>query len=274
MMLKNKNIVVIVFAVFFLLSCHIKPAGTLSEKKMEDILYEMHKSEGIVQAQGYFQNTSQQQKEYYDQILKKYKVTQAEFDSTLAWYTKHPLEFSELYKKVIVRFDTLNTQVSKGKFHPLNAQNGMMKTDLWKLRRTFKLNKDSARTKIDFEIVNSDNLFVGDKYTLSFLHRVAKSDSSVNPYAVLRINYTNGKKDTLLAKSFNDNKLRRFKIILFAKDSSRIKSLSGCLLGNKTPKGSMNATVDSIKLTREFNIYKQNNIRNRVSIKERIPVKK
>lgn len=238
---------------------------------MGNILFEMHQAEGALQAQNPNLNSPEAKKFYFNQILKKYKVSQADFDSSLVWYTKHPIEFGDLYTNILTRMDTLSAEVERGKFHPAEAAKyGLIDVDIWNLRRSYKLTKDSTRTKISFEINNTGNLLTGDKYTLSFLRRVAPSDSSINPYIVLRINYDNGKSDSIYTKTYNDSLLRRYKLTFKARDSLRIKSLSGDLLGNKVSKGVMAATLDSIKLIRQFNIYNQSKIQTRINFKDKV----
>lgn len=269
-MWKSKiHIIVIFLSSFFLFSCHLKPAGVLSEEKMENILFEMHKTEGALQAKEITAQTLENKKLYFSQILKNQHVTQAEFDSTIVWYTKHPMEFADLYKNIITRFDTLNAQVQRGTFHPKDANYGITDVDIWNLKKMYKFTKDSMRTKVDFEIAGNDILLVGDKYTLSFLRRVAPCDSSENPFIVLKINYLNGKKDSIFTKTYNDSLLRRYKLIFKVRDTLKIKSISGSLLGVKTPKGKMCATLDSVKLMRSFNTYNQYKIRQRVDAKDK-----
>lgn len=262
----RKNNLHIVFFLFFLLaftSC-FKPGNVLSEEKMVTILTEMHKTEGILQAEGYNYNNPEEKKKYYDAILKKYKIKQADFDSSLVWYAKHPKEFGLVYTDVLIRLDTLNAQVQRGKFHPNEGGNGIQEANIWNLRASYNLTKDSARTKIDFEIPNGNNLMVGDTYILSFLRRVAPSDSSLNPHIVLKINYLNGKKDSIYTKTYNDSLLRRYTLTFKARDTLKIESLTGSLLGNDSSKGKMNAFLDSIKLIRKFNVYNQIKLKKRV----------
>ncbi len=261
------KVLVVCGVIFFLASCHIKPRGVLSEKKMEEILFEMHKTEGVLQSGDYTYNLPEQKKLYFNSLLDKYGISQADFDSSLVWYTKHPKEFGLVYGKVLARMDTLNAQVQRGEFHP-GESNKNQEMDIWNLRRTYKLTKDSTRTSLDFEITNADNLMVGDKYELRFLRRVAPSDSSEHPYIVLRVNYLNGKKDSIYTKTYNDSILRRYKLLFAARDTLKIKSITGSILGAKKPKGKMNAFLDSITLVRRYNAYDQLKLKKRVEEKD------
>lgn len=265
-MWKHKNrLFTLVFTVFVLASCQIKPNGVLSGKKMENILTEMHQTEGALQAKGFEYNVPEVKKKYYNEILDKYGITQATFDSSLVWYTKHPKEFGMVYTKVLANLDTLNTEIGRGKFHPDDIA-GMIETNLWNLRTKYKFTTDSARNAIDFEIPNTQNLTTGDAYILSFLRQIAPADSSIAPYVVLRINYLNGKKDSIYTKIHNDSLLRRITFTFQARDSLKIKSLNGTLLGVKTPKGKVIGFVDSIRLVRKFNAYQQVKIRKRIDV--------
>ena len=38
---------------------------------------------------------------YYAQVMEKHGITQAEFDSSLVWYTAHPSLFDKIYPKVL-----------------------------------------------------------------------------------------------------------------------------------------------------------------------------
>lgn len=264
-MWKNNTIFVIVLVMFLLVSCHIKPAGVLGEKKMTSLLTEIHQTEGVLQSQGIDFNTPEVKKQYYAMVLKKFKVSEAVFDSSLVWYTKHPKEFGQVYNNVLANIDTLNNQVQKGKFHPGDVD-GVQETNLWTRRIKYEFTKDSARNVINFDIPNTNNLMVGDLYKLSFLRKVARSDSSVSPYVVLRINYQNGKKDSIYMKTVNDNLLKRYTLTFKARDSFKIKSLNGTLLGVYKAKGKLIGKVDSVKLIRRFNIYQQEKLKKRIDL--------
>ncbi|MGC3977075.1 MAG: DUF4296 domain-containing protein [Paludibacteraceae bacterium] len=238
----------------------------MGKEKMTDILFEIHKTEGVLQAEGLTYNTPDEKKKHFDFILQKYGVTQVELDSSLVWYTKHPKEFGLVYADVLARIDTLTAQVQRGKFHPGNKNFGFEESNIWNLRTSYRLTKDSARTKINFEIPNTGSFFTGDKYILSFLRRVTPLDSSINPRIVLRINYLNGKKDSIYTKTFNDSLLRRYTIIFKARDSLKIESITGALLDCDRQKGNVNAYFDSIKLIRKFNVYNQSKIKQRIDL--------
>ena len=82
-------------------SCTIRPEGVLSKRKMQAVLYDLHKTEGILQANGYNYGHEYETSAYFQSALAKHHVTQAQFDSSLVWYTDHPLLFNRVYPKVL-----------------------------------------------------------------------------------------------------------------------------------------------------------------------------
>lgn len=87
----------------FITSC--RQSEVLPPETMRDILYELHRADGAIQAAGYNYSHDQEVAGYYKNILDKYGLTQAEFDSALVWYTDHPQIFNKIYPQVIERLD-------------------------------------------------------------------------------------------------------------------------------------------------------------------------
>lgn len=56
-----------------------------------------------MQAMGYNYGHEYETTVYFQSTLAKHHVTQAQFDSSLVWYTDHPLLFNRVYPKVVDR---------------------------------------------------------------------------------------------------------------------------------------------------------------------------
>ncbi|MEI7504218.1 MAG: DUF4296 domain-containing protein, partial [Paludibacter sp.] len=242
-------------------ACNGRPKGVLNESEMTDVLTEMHRLDGTMAAKGLQYGNYQEKAQYYSFILKKYDISQAQFDSSLVWYTKNPKTFDVIYDNVLARLTDFEKEVKRGKYHPVDSvEMAKIKVNLWNKKSQYTFKKDSARTHLDFEILNSDLLF-GDVYTLKFLQRISPEDSCIKQHVMLRINYFNGKKDIAFAVSHNDSLLRRYSLRLPAMKRLKIKSISGELLGSKTYKGKFNCTLDSIVLMRVYNSRLQDSLR-------------
>lgn len=80
-----------------------RPRGVLTSKELRDLLYDLHRVDGAAQVAGYNYGHNQELASYYQSVLDKHGVTQAQFDSSLVWYTDHPQIFNKIYPRVVAR---------------------------------------------------------------------------------------------------------------------------------------------------------------------------
>jgi len=260
--IKNFSQFAIIVSIFFIFAaCSNRPKGVLNQEDMTNILTDMHKLDGALVDHGLTSSNDSSKMKYYNFIFAKYNITKANFDSSLVWYTKNPQEFNKIYNKVIVNLTLLEKEVKSGKYHFIDSvELAKVKSELWRRRNKYALTKDSTRTRLDFEVVDSSLLY-GDVYVLRFLLRIAPEDSCTKQHIALRLNYQNGKVDSAFAVAHHDSLLRRYTIKLPATRKLKIKSISGELLGSKAYKGKLHATLDSISLIRKFNPVFQDSLR-------------
>ena len=92
----------------FVLLCVVvgcRPRGILSNREMRDVLYDLHRADGAIQVAGYNYSHDQEVAGYYKNVLDKHGITQAQFDSSLVWYTNNPQIFNKIYPKVLERLE-------------------------------------------------------------------------------------------------------------------------------------------------------------------------
>ena len=82
-----------------IVSC--RPEGIMSSRQMREVLIDLHKTEGAIQAAGVRYDAYEERDMYYAQVLEKHGITQAQFDSSIVWYTAHPQFFNKIYPKVL-----------------------------------------------------------------------------------------------------------------------------------------------------------------------------
>lgn len=233
---------------FLIAACNRRPKDVLSKKEMVKVLTDFHLLDGVLYAKDslYIGNYNTY---YYQYVLKKHGITQAQFDSSLAWYGKNPREFEKVYTDVILRLNHLQEDIKKGKYHPNYLET--TKTNLWYLPTHYLLTKDFIRRNLLFKIQRSDLLF-NDIYELKILQRIAPEDSCENRYMVLRIHYANGEVDSISHIAYNDSLLRRYTFRLRAKQPYKIDLLTGSLLNSIDCNEKLNVEIDSVSLIREF----------------------
>lgn len=90
----------IVLCALALTSC--RPKGILHSWEMRALLVDLHKTDALLQVKGMSgYNNAEERTYYYAQVMEKHVVTQAEFDSSLVWYTAHPAIFDKIYPRVL-----------------------------------------------------------------------------------------------------------------------------------------------------------------------------
>ena len=96
--LRNIFVLCLISIVLCLTSC--RPKGILHSWEMREVLVDLHKTEALIQIAGIQHGHDEAQNIYYAQVLEKHGITQAQFDSSLVWYTAHPVFFDKIYPKV------------------------------------------------------------------------------------------------------------------------------------------------------------------------------
>ena len=128
--LKNKQLIFIAL-VALLCGCTIRPNGVLSKRKLQNVLYDLHKTEGALQEIGYTYAHDYESSVYFQSVLNKHGVTQAQFDSSLVWYTDHPLLFNRVYPQVLDRL-----KAEQEKYQQLSAEAIDMREKAREAKRT------------------------------------------------------------------------------------------------------------------------------------------
>lgn len=260
--LLNKFIYQIVFVTGILLvfaACG-RPKGVLNQHDMVNVLTDLHKLDGSLLAKGITYNEFDKKSECYASVLKKYDITQAEFDSSLIWYSKNSKNFDRVYEQVIVQLTALQSDINHGKYHFVDSvELAKIKYNIWSKRTKYVLTKDSTRTHLNFEIPDQ-NFMLGDEYILRFIQRISPEDSCDDQRIKFQINYANGRVRGVMKTAYNDGITRRYYLRILSTHASKIKSISGELLGSSAYKGKLNVLVDSISLTRVYNALKQDSL--------------
>lgn len=86
-------------ATLYFASC--RPRGILHSWEMREVLVDLHKTDAVIQMNGLQHGHDEARSAYYAQTLAKHGITQAQFDSSLVWYTAHPQLFDKIYPKVL-----------------------------------------------------------------------------------------------------------------------------------------------------------------------------
>lgn len=84
-MQRSVTYIIIIF-IIVMASCSRRPSYIIPERKMMDVLYDIQLSQAIFRNSGSF-NSDEGKDALVEGVLKKHKITQAELDSSLVWYS-------------------------------------------------------------------------------------------------------------------------------------------------------------------------------------------
>ena len=99
----TQNILILCLLSFVIGLSGCRPKGILHSWELRALLYDLHRMDALLQVSGKQYESDEVRNIYYASVLEKHGVTQAQFDSSLVWYTAHPQLFDKIYPKVIVR---------------------------------------------------------------------------------------------------------------------------------------------------------------------------
>lgn len=101
-----------------------RPKGILHSWEMRRVMVDLHKADAILQLNGMAYGHEDEKAIYYSTVLSKHGITQAQFDSSLVWYTAHPQLFDKIYPKVLAQLKSEEDQfvaIHEAELHALQT---------------------------------------------------------------------------------------------------------------------------------------------------------
>lgn len=78
------------------------PSGILDEEDMTDVLVDYHLAQGMAEAQS--DNTTETTRyKYIQSVFRKHRITEAEFDSSMVYWSGRSEDFTHIYENVVTR---------------------------------------------------------------------------------------------------------------------------------------------------------------------------
>lgn len=145
-----------------IIACTTRPSGVMSQKKMAKVQEDMQIAEALINNNSNDYMDSTQRKALFLGVFKKYKITEAEYDSSLVWYGANV----DVYAKVLERVSNdLKKKIDQNdKLESVKSTSGDT-VDIWKGRRLLTLKSKQPFNGIVFNIDSmmdnsSNSLFV------------------------------------------------------------------------------------------------------------------
>lgn len=242
----------IILLILSIVACEKRPQGVMSSGKMEDVLYDYHLVQGMID-QLPSDERIEKGEDYINAVFEKHGITQAEFDSSVVYYNRHAKDLHKMYENLKSRYTAMNEELQL-----INGNNDMLAvfstggdtTNLWNsakllvLRNKGLLNTESFTIHADTSFRHHD-LFILTLTPLFMRESHDNFDISLN--IGLSITYANGKQIGI-HRVVNTNGIQQF--TLKAEDDEDIKSIRGFFYyhGKKTTHNL--CIIDNISLVR------------------------
>lgn len=183
-------------AAFLAASCSVKrPDSVFQDAQMEDILYDYHIAKAMADELPY--NESYKKVLYVESVFSKHGISQAEFDSSMVWFSRHPDVLTKIYEQVKERLkkerDGINHLIALRDNKPKESQPGDS-IDVWIGHRVYQLTGMPLDNKLLFALPVDTNFKRRDTLRWTVRFNGLEVDSMLAPQMALQILY---EKDTL-----------------------------------------------------------------------------
>lgn len=153
---------VVFFAMLSVACSPSRPSGVLSEGDMEDVLYDMH----VAQAMGDGHNTDADLLSIRASVLRKYDITQAEWDSSFNYYCRNADVLHNIYVRLNERIQS-NVIALGGKVDGVQGEDADT-ANVWNTESSFVLMQQAPYNSLSFVIEPDSTFEDGDRIALQF----------------------------------------------------------------------------------------------------------
>ena len=243
----------IVIAVGLLSACGKKiPDDIIQPDAMESLLYDYHLASTMSTSLPY--NENYKKEAYFDYVFKKHNVTEAEFDSSMVWYTRHAEELATIYKNLKERLEReekqMKEQVAK-RDNQIDVSMSGDTVDVWQDRTLYWLSASSLTNKVVFDLKTDTTFKPQDAMELQAdFHFIPSKTTSGKAVMALNFYFDNDSVQGLTRIVTCPGKQRLY---LRPDSAFTIQSVSGFIYYSNNEHPDASLLVDDIRLTRYHN---------------------
>lgn len=221
--------VLIVVCTLLIVSCNGSNNGIIPRKQMEEILFDYHLTQGVLDTQPLEDRAHNQR--YLDAVFAKHGVTEEQFDSSMIYYTREGTMLKEMYADLNERFkdieETLKLQAGNDDILLGLTASGDT-ANIWTSGSTILLRPTPLLNKETFTIRNDSTLFLYKDHirlvaNCTFFKEVAEDRSSSIEVGIT-LEYESGK-TTGINRFINSTSSTELNIE--ATEPDKIKALHG-----------------------------------------------
>ena len=229
------------------IACDNDEVHILSKGKMEDVLYDYHLAQGMMNL------NSPENSHLIESVFNKHGITEEEFDSSLVYYNTRHKDLMGIYSHLKERLEEQEKSIrlQSGSNEMTAALNGSLDTtDIWGGSPLVILRSNELQNKHTFTIKADTSFYHGDRLMMmanaDFI-RENDEDREANVILCISLRYDDGKTiaDTRTIYGPGTQQLQ-----ITADPSRNIKQVSGFFYSNSTSHTRSLAVISGIKLIR------------------------
>lgn len=129
------------------------PSDIIQPSEMESLLYDYHLATTMGNDLPY--GETYKKEAYLDYVFDKHHVTEAEFDSSMVWYSRHSDEMTTIYQNLQKRMETTAEQLKKQTIRHSGEVSVSLSgdtVDLWQDRTLYWLTAYGLTNKLTFDL--------------------------------------------------------------------------------------------------------------------------
>ena len=177
-----------------LAACKVeRPETVLSNEHMEAILLDFHLAKAMGEELPH--NERYKQTLYREAVFQKYNITEAEFDSSMVWYARHPEVIAGIYENIRERLrtqrDFLSNLIAERDNKPKVSLPGDS-INVWMWQNIYQLSGTPLNNKLTFTLTPDTNFHDRDTLCWNVRFRFqgnSRPDSANAPIMAMQIRY-------------------------------------------------------------------------------------
>lgn len=210
------------------------PSEYIQPGDMEDILYDYQIAQAMGAQVGDGGRTpSDVDKNVYKMtVLKKYGITQQQFDTSLEYYLRHTEELHKIYENLAERMqkEAVSLGASVSDYNQFGTAQQGDTTNIWNKAQAFLLSPDDYLNQETF-CVKADTAFhKGDKIMLNFDAQFIVQDGTRDAIAVLVVKFDN---DSIVTQNTRITGNNHYTLTMSNTGKMGIKEVKGFFLFNR-----------------------------------------
>lgn len=215
-----------------LFSCRPQvPGKYIQPDEMEDLLYDYHLSYAAATVDGNGADEDFKSRLYFLAVLKKYGVSEADFDSSMVYYYSHADRMAEIYKSLEERLDADAQKMgaSGGNHAVMLSANGDT-ANVWNGVRSKVLSAVTLNNRMDFHIVADTSYHANDMLQLSFRSSFLYQEGSKDAVVLIAVKYEG---DTIVSRYQRVMSSGETRLTVNERNDKKIKEINGFIYLNK-----------------------------------------